>query len=327
MFMRNFIKNLLIFILPGLLLIYSVDYFISYYLSRSEEFSFGESKVWKDIYSGNINSDLVIYGSSRAWVHVSPKIIEDSMHITAYNLGIDGHNFWLQYFRHKELLKFNKKPKQIILSLDIFTLQKRIDLYNYTQFLPFMLWNDDIKQYTSSYIGFKTYDYYFPLIRYNHQIGSLKAALKSFINLKPNFKRIKGYKGMERNWNNDLEKAKSKVDYYEIKIDSSSVMLFEKFINECKSNGIELTLIYSPEYIEGQNYVSNRKEIISKYQYFAQKYNLQFIDYSNDKLCMQRQFFYNAQHLNKKGAEIFTYKLIEDIKARTHNIAYKTFGN
>jgi hypothetical protein len=325
--MRNFIKKILIFILPALLLIYPVDYLISYYLSRSVEYSFGETKVWKDIYSGKINSDIIIYGSSRALVHVSSKIFEDSMHISTYNLGINGHNFWLQYLRHKELLKFNKKPKLIILSLDIFTLQKRIDLYDYNQFLPFMLWNDDIKQYTSSYIGFSTYDYYVPLIRYNHKIDSFFAALKSFRGLKPNLKRIKGYMGMERNWNNDLDKAKSKVDYYEIKIDTVSVMLFEQFINECKYNGTELILIYSPEYIEGQNYVINRNEIISKYQYFAQKYNLQFIDYSNDKLCMQKQFFYNAQHLNKKGSEIFTKKLIKDIKARTHNIVYKTFGN
>lgn len=320
--MRKFQFNILIFILPAVLLIYPVDYLISHYLSESGGYAGGEIKVWKDIYSGNINSDLVIYGSSRAWGHVSPKIIQDSMHISSYNLGIDGHNFWLQYLRHKELLKFNKKPKQIIMSLDIFTLQKRIDLYNYQQFLPFMLCNDDIKKYTSSYVGFTTYDYSLPLIRYVHQSGSLIAAFKSFIGYKTNFERIKGYMGMERDWNNDLDKAKSKVDYYEIKIDSATVMLFEQFINECNSNGIKLTLVYSPEYVEGQNYVSNRKEIISKYQYFANKYNLQFIDYSHSKLSMQKQFFYNSQHLNKKGAEIFTNELIGDLKARTHNKGY-----
>jgi len=301
---------------------YPADYVISYYLSESRSYAGGEIGVWKDVYSGNINADLFIYGSSRAWVQISPKIIQDSLNISSYNFGMDGHNFWLQYLRHKEILKFNKKPKYIIMSLDVFTLQKRKDLFNYQQFLPFMLWNHDIKKYTSSYVGFSLYDYYLPLIRYMHKPGVLYAAFKSFIGYKPDFERIKGYKGMERVWNNDLDKAKSKLAFYKIKFDPATVVLFEQFINECNSNGIKLILVYSPEYIEGQNYVTNRGEVISKYKYFANKYNLIFIDYSQDKISMQKQFFYNSEHLNKKGSEIFTNELVRDLKARMHNYVY-----
>ncbi|MFZ4464325.1 MAG: hypothetical protein ACOYN5_10785 [Bacteroidales bacterium] len=298
---------------------YPTDYIISKYLAESKNYAVGELNVWNDIYTGNINSDLVIYGSSRAWVHINPKIIEDSLQISSYNLGIEGHNFWLQYFRHKELLKFNKKPAHIIMSLDIFTLQKRCDLYNYQQFLPFLLLNNDIYQYTSSYIGFSTFDYYIPLCRYFLESGALKAAFRSMIDCKIVPSRIRGYMGMEKNWTNDLDRAKSKVDYYEVKLDSSTVNLFEKFINECSNNNIKITLVFSPEYIEGQFFVKNRKEIISKYQHFANKYSLQFIDYSKDTMCMQKQFFYNSEHLNKKGSEIFTNKLIKDIRVHHGN--------
>jgi len=314
MLMRKFINKILFFILPVMLLIYPIDYLISNYISESEDHAMGETKVWKDIYSGKINSGLVVYGSSRAWVQFSSKMIEDSLNISTYNLGIDGHNFKLQYFRHKELLRFNKKPKKIIMSVDIFTLQKKTDLYNHQQFLPFMLWNESIKDYTSSYTGFSTYDFNIPLYRYKGSLNTIKTVIYTLIRREPEIKRIKGYSAVVGNWNNDFYNAKSKNDFYEIKIDSATVNLFEKFINECKNNDIELSLVFSPEFIEGQHYVRNRKELISKYQNLANKYNLQFLDYSNSEICFQKQYYYNAQHLNKNGSELFTKLLIKDLK-------------
>lgn len=292
---------------------YPMDALISKYLSESRNSAYGEIAVWKDIYSGNVNSDFVIYGASRAWGSISSKMIQDSLHISTYNLGIDGHNFWLQYLRHKELLKYNKKPSQVVISVDWSTLEKNSDLYNYQQFLPFLLWNNDIKHYTSSYSGFSTYDYNIPLIRYYGEWTSILDAVKSAVNYKNNNIRVKGYRGVDRRWNDDFDKAKSKINKYEMQLDSASVKLFEQFIQECIDNKIRLTLVYVPEYIEGQAFVTNRSEIISKYKYFAEKYDIQFIDYSKDKMNLSKQFFYNSSHLNKKGSEKFTIKLIRKL--------------
>ena len=35
----------------------------------------GEMEVWNDIYYNNIDADLAIYGSSRAWVQINPEIL------------------------------------------------------------------------------------------------------------------------------------------------------------------------------------------------------------------------------------------------------------
>jgi len=308
--------RIFVFLLPIMAVLYPADYFLSTYLSDSKDYAAGEVKVWKDIYDGHVNSELVIYGSSRAWIHFSPKIIEDSLQISAYNLGMDGHNFSLQYLRHKELLKFNKPPTEIILSLDVFTIQREKDLYNYEQFLPFLLWNKDIRQYTSSYIGFSMYDYDIPLVRYQNESNALLAAFKSLMDYHTTPARIKGYMGMDKYWNDDLENAQAKAGSFTIDIDSTVVQKLEQFINECKEYGIRLTLVFSPEYIEGQAFVRNRNEIISIYKNFAKKYNLLFLDYSNDTLSHQKQFFYNAEHLNKLGSELFTIKLINDFRAQ-----------
>ena len=115
---------------PIFLLGYFFDVSISKNLKNSNRFAEKEYPTWNAIYEGKVNSDLLIFGSSRAWIHIDPTMISDSLGISSYNLGIDGHNFWLQNLRYRELLKYNKMPKFIICSLDYFTLKKNKELYN-----------------------------------------------------------------------------------------------------------------------------------------------------------------------------------------------------
>ncbi|MBK5214586.1 MAG: hypothetical protein JJE55_13100 [Flavobacteriaceae bacterium] len=276
---------------------------------------YGELEVWNDIYDGSIDTDIAIYGSSRAWVDISPKILKDSLNLKAYNFGLDGHNFWLQYLRHLEYIEYNPHPKHILLAVDYNSIQKRKNLYLYEQFLPYMLWNDNIKYYTNSYEGFSTYDYYIPLLRYAGKSTQLKEAFEPRnTQTKGKAYRKRGYKGVEKQWSTDFEKAKSNLKEYYINIDQGSLNLLDKFLLECKTNGTTVSLIYTPEYIEGQKFIKNRDTIIKIYQNFAKEYNIPFLDYSMDSICFNKDYFYNAIHLNKKGSELFSKTLSKDLK-------------
>jgi hypothetical protein len=258
---------------------------------------------------------MVIYGSSRAWVDINPQILEDSLNLNVYNLGIDGHNFWLQYLRHLEYIKYHETPKHIILAVDFNSLQKRDDLYQYEQFLPYMLWNKNIYNYTNSYKAFRFFDYNIPLLRYIGETNVLQIAIANIAEhqqKKPY--RSKGFKGIHKNWTNDFELAKSTMDGYQIKLDSASINLFKNFLSECKKNKIAVTLVYTPEYVEGQKFVSNRDTVIQLFKFYAHQYNIKYLDYSNDSICLDTSFFYNATNLNQKGAKLFTTKLAEDLK-------------
>ena len=118
---------------------------------------------------------------------------------------------------------------------------------------------------------------------------------------------------MDREWNDDLNKAKEKMSSYEIKLDTPSIKLFERFVGECQQSGIELIMVYTPEYIEGQKFMKNRGDIIKMYSDFSTKYGIKFLDYSNDEICSNKDLFYNALHLNYKGANLFTRKMVSDI--------------
>lgn len=310
--MKKLFKIVFIFSIPVLLFVFFADWFLTNQLKTSREGEFG---VWNDIYNGRINADIVVYGSSRAMVHMDPAIIQDSMSASCYNLGINGHNFWLSYLRHKELLKFNKKPKLIIYSVDVFTLTKRPDLFNADQFLPYMLNNKDVELATKDYKGFSYYDYHLPLLRYTGKYKTIGGIVKYMIRpTASDSGRYRGYSSQDHAWNDDLAKAKRKFSDFRVDMDSTSVNLFDKFIRECKSEGIELVFVYTPEYIEGQEFVKNRSEILGTFQHFADKYNLKFFDYSADSISFDKKYFYNASHLNKDGAELFTSKLVNDLK-------------
>jgi hypothetical protein len=225
--MKKFLVKLLIFIAPIFLLSYLFDIYISKNLKKSNRFAEMEYPTWNAIYEGKVNSDLLIFGSSRAWIHINTTMITNSLGISSYNLGIDGHNFWLQNLRYRELLKHNKRPKFIIFSLDYFTLKKNEDLYNSEQFLPYMLWNNEVKEATISYNGFSSIDFEIPLIRYYGNYDAIGTAFRcSLGHLINPVTRVKGYKGRNESWNSDFAKAKASKKSLEIKLDKSTIFLF-----------------------------------------------------------------------------------------------------
>ena len=311
--MQTFFKKLLWFITPILLGSIILDIFISNKLKNTNHFAKGEDLVWNDIFENRLmDFSGFIYGSSRAWVHVDPELLTKELGVKFYNLGIDGHNFNLQYLRHLELVEHNKNPEIIIYSIDEFTLAKRKDLYNYQQFLPYMLGDEKIKKFTSSYEGFSFFDYYLPLIRY---VGEYKVLNKVFFSKDiPNPLRKKGYKAIKEKWNNDFKIAKEKFNNIEVKLDSSSIVGFEKFLRSAQKNKTTVIFVYTPEYIGGQNFVSNRQEIMDLYKSLARKYHITYFDYSKGEISHHKKYFYNVLHLNAIGSKLFSKKLAEDIK-------------
>lgn len=244
--MKKFILTLMYFCLPVIILSLPIDNLLSNKLKKSNNFSQGENLVWNDIYRGEIDDEIFIYGSSRAWLHIDPRLLEEKLGRTAYNFGVDGGHFFMQNLRNKELLTYNPKPKFIIYSLDVFTLQKKPGLHNNRQFLPYMLMNNTLYNNLSTYAGYSYLDYYLPLIRYAGKDDVIKNALKfSFSSDTSKLARVKGYKGRDLVWNDDLRNAKKKMNVFKIQLDSSLVEKFNLFLDECKDNDIEVIFVYT----------------------------------------------------------------------------------
>ena len=311
--MRRFFFKLATFFIPAFLIAYSLDLYISNSFKKTN-MAFGEYEVWNDIYNGNVNADIAIFGSSRAWLHFNPKLFESRLNKSTYNLGLDGHNFWLQYLRYKEYFKFNKHPETIIYSVDVFSLRKRKDLYNKKQFLPYMLWNYDIYKFTRSYDGFSIGDYFVPLLRYfgNVRVKDFKKILSANENKKY---RCQGFKGMDLKWDNESnDKVVNNQEYF-VDVDTASIILFKSFIKDLKAENINILFVYSPEYIGGQNIFKNRNEMIGMFTQLAKEFEVPFLDYSDSIISSDRKLFYNNLHLTKEGADLFTNNIIDYLES------------
>ena len=270
-------------------------------------------KEWDDIIDSKINADLLIQGSSRAWVHISPRYLDSSLKLNSYNLGLDGYQFHMQYSRFLLYLKYNKKPKYILQIADYVTLWKTKDLYMYEQFIPFL--NEEIiDKAVLEYRGLNKMDIYVPAYRYIHNNSVYFNGLLTYLDDSQSNGKYKGFQAQNKLWTSnfrDYKKVNPNGDKYDV--DTMTLRLFDTFIKSCIKENIKLILVNPPTYFESTKLITNRKLIDSIYHYYTQKYNLPFLDYSNDPICMDTTNFYNAGHLNATGVLKFNAILAKDL--------------
>jgi hypothetical protein len=316
--MKNFLSRLLIFLAPIVIGLYPLDLALSYFYKQTHRYP-GEIEVWNDIYNGQAKCEVAVYGSSRAWVQIDSQILMDSLGASVYNFGMDGHNFWMQYMRHLEFVKHNPWPMHVVLSVDVFSLEKRRGLYQMNQFLPYLLWNTQMKNFVDDCEGFKQCDYLVPLVRYAGKNQVFKHSLENMTSdtIAAPY-RHRGYKGMQRTWSDEFAEASEKNKGIVLEINQEAKDLMRRFIEECAAHQTQLHLVYCPEHTLGQSFVSNRSEIFGIFQSFANQYNLPFTDYSTMSICADTSYFYNASHLNIKGSQLFSMQLASDLKSRMH---------
>lgn len=268
------------------------------------------------LYSGSINADLVINGNSKSYLQLSPTIIDSVLNLNSYNLGIDGNDFVIQKLQYDLYEEKNTVPKIIIQTMDFASLRKAEgELYNYIRFAPYLDINA-VKETTKQYEGFSTLDYYVPLLKYTGKPLEVVDGLFSSVNVhiaKSNLD--KGYIQKDLSWDGSFDKFKEEFkDGIHSSIDKSTCDLFEEYIIECKEKNIALVLVYTPVYHEFIPYDLDRQLLFNYLNNVSKRYDVPFLNYSEDELTFEKKYFFNSQHLNKEGSELFSIKLSNDIK-------------
>lgn len=289
----------------------AIDIFISKTFLKSNLF-YGEYNVWNDILNKNVDDDLIIYGSSRSFVHINPEILDEELNVNSYNLGLNGHKIKFQKYRHDLALSNNLKPKNVIINLDINALID-VEPYSARQFLPMLFFNKYLYDLLDDSLDISKWDLFIPLIRYREfDMKPSEFFMEMYkVYMYSNYdqyKRKKGFIGNESDWEPGVSKCEN------IKLSVNRIQDLIDIIEDLKKINANIILINSPEYITQIESEINRQEIIDLYTKISDKYNIPFIDYSNDSINYQKDLFYNTDHLNAKGANIFTKKLVEDIK-------------
>lgn len=299
--MKRFIAN--IALMGGILLCLSwvLDITVSSMLQHNTDRKYIS---WGDFTNEQIEADLVIMGASRAWVQYDPKVLDSTLHITTYNMGIDGSPL------NRQICKYNiytyyqkKKPDYIIINIDYFALEWR-DGYEREQFFPYMM-----KSYPRSEIRkvepFSKLELYVPLYRYIMHQG-----LAYYFMRNEKESLYKGYAGQDKEWD---PTAFNQTTSFHFSSDVRTLEMIEHFLEERKAEGAEIVFCYAPIYEGFTRKIDNQQAMNVTYQEIADRYEIPIIDYTYDAMCSDTTLFYNAMHLNKRGAEIFSAKLAHDL--------------
>ncbi len=298
--MKKFLLHILVFVTILLSLLIVEDIMVTSGYHSKETRKYG---VWNEILHTNINADLLIMGNSRAWCQYSPQIFDSILRINAYNIGLDGSAFNRQKARYDIYRHYQKiKPRYIIQNVEFFTLGGYTIGYEREQFMPYLtypFYRNRIKKEEPFSFG----ELYLPMYRYykNNVYDDIT---------KYDYIIQKGYYGREIEW--DDSKLKSTKPYNE-NIDSTLLQLFTDYIEELQSDNIVPILVSAPVFIGATNVVLNIDEINNLYRQIAEQYNILFLDYSKIPLSRDTSYFYNATHMNRKGAELFSTQLANDL--------------
>ncbi|KAB2891963.1 MAG: hypothetical protein F9K32_02205 [Desulfobulbaceae bacterium] len=273
------------------------------------------------LYSGTINSDIVIFGSSRTMLHLDPAIIAKNTGLSAYNLAKDGTNIYQSFFTLKEYLIYNSKPRLIIFEADI----NQLDLNNKLRFEK-----DKFKEY--SYISKNVADLFVPspIERFSQSlVKSQFAANKTSQFYTFITKTIFGNKEKEENlkdfggWifsngahlkkGTVIEYTTFKESIFQLTISTEKLKLLEMAANLSDRLRIPI-LFFSPpiNYWKRNDSIESGLRAIEKIAFGHDVSNLADYTFDDDFSC-DSQYWWNEGHLNIDGARLLSKKLTYDI--------------
>jgi len=312
--MKKFLKKLAITLLLYYVILWGIQLFVDYQLRNNYSSMFNE---WSLITNGKLNSDLIIIGSSRALKHFDPKIFEDRLQYTSYNLGTDGGAYGFQIMKLRNYLENNKPPKIIIQNVDIFSMGRgKKEIILKQKYLPYYNSIENLKtlaKYDENLIT----EIFFPMYKYRGYREEFIMAVSSLTTkFENNSKEYNGYIGSSLKWDNGFEKFKRENPNIFKKDFSKGFQDLLAIVEEINNTDAILFLVWSPEYYKFQEFEGPvQDKYKKKYATLALQHdNIYFIDFTGDSLSFDTQYLYNFYHLNEKGATIFSKKVADSIK-------------
>jgi len=300
--MKKFIQNILLFLLSIIIFLVVFDYSVSFQLREGR----GSSPFWRGIFSGDLKNDVVIMGSSRAKRQFNPYILDSMLNINSYNMGVDGRFIKSQILTYNAYQRSNGKPKFIIQNIDYST----IDTDNaFEREMYFPYFND--KTFRNEVVEIESLslaDKYMPGIRYSGYFHKILLKMK-FKNRGRDID-TKGFVNNYTKWDGSLLEKLTEIDYSQ---DSLALYSFDKYLSKAYSDNIKIIFVYSPIYIGATKKIKNIEGMYQMYDSIAKKYDIPILDYNYDAICYDTIYFYNATHLNRKGADLFSLKFANDI--------------
>ena len=304
--MKKFLLQTFLFTIILLILAVAFDVLLTAKVLRSRTSPFA---TWNDLYQRNIEADVLVMGSSRAFVQFNPAIFDTVLHTNSYNLGMNGRAADSQILQYKVFRrKGNRKPRLIVYEVSHGTMQKS-NGYEREQFVPYLhdpyLWRLCHEQES-----FNLADCVLPSWRYIGQRTFIRNILFPTEGSEYDTPLYKGFRSYDRKWSGRGLRQQASVSYTK---DTVVIRQFRDFLAECRRDSIPVVLVTSPFYIGGTRKMADSTGMHAMFAQIANDFNIPYLDYTYDELSYDTTYFYNTMHLNKVGADLFSQKVARDV--------------
>ncbi|MBQ9255309.1 MAG: hypothetical protein IJ180_11130 [Bacteroidales bacterium] len=312
--MQKFIKSLF-FILVGLVVVCVLVNIICIRGVKNMGYIGEETSIQRSNYMINkLEADVLIVGASKALYDYVAQDIIDSINdyckanYSIYNMGENGRVVNIGVYRAEAVMK-RKLPKLIILDTEEFEFSLQ-DMDKNVFHISIFSDNDIVQRCINSLplkdrILLSKYSIY----KYNNRfLGLAKSSLKS-----PKEKIIP--QNVQGRLDTQISKEnlemnaqrKNQTDFANDTIIGQTARSFERFLQMCKDNKVQVLVVTSPRYHTIQKNIYIEKT--------CQKYDVPYLNMQDvDYLNKHHEYWKDASHLNYKGAEVYTKMFIQELK-------------
>lgn len=252
--------------------------------------------------------DILIYGSSRAVHTYDTKVFTDSLGVSAFNCGRNASNVIYHSAILPAALNGNHQPKAIILDLTAKEIAWRSGQFGADvlagMILPYVLTNEHFASLAKEL---------FPKEYYKARVSKLYTYNSLILSIVKNYSRtdndnVNGYQPM---YGSKVAPLPETYTAARDKIDDYSRDKLEEFVKSVTDKKIPLIVIISPMYV--RSFQENESLIVSKQ--ILTKYGVTVWDYATDPKYVKKELFYDVNHMNAKGAELFSQEIASRMKA------------
>lgn len=303
-FIFNILKKILLFLV---LILLGAFLFFGIYLPKKVLKS-GDSNIekWADFYSGKVNTDVLILGSSSGLRGIDTRIIEKKLNLATYNYSNIGMPLANYSRLFSDYLLQNKPLKVLVVNVDVFGLAHRDRLGGPYWLLPEIPYNSRMLNeiYQFRYIKYwKTYGFFY----YKDELFKII----QFPNR--NTEEMYGFEPQDKKWKLSIDSLN--FNNQKFRLDTLAV---KKYFNELKQlkqrSGLkELVILMSPIYKHYLESASNHKELTEFIKILAEVNNFKFVDFTQHPVYSSTKNYYDYIHLNYRGSQIYSRSVADTL--------------
>lgn len=306
---KNATKESLMFVLIFVVLLSSFTFVVKKGVTYSTDTQTG--KVNK-IMNHQIDPALIIFGSSVAEVGINSNLLSRLSGIKTYNAAIDGTRYQQYKPLVQELNNYSKNCKYVVFGVSYFDFIQTDQLTEPSRYYAHIS-NENI--YSAFYgispekVAKIKYIPFYELTQFNQTF--YKNSFLGWKNLITSSFPEDSNQGFIPSKLVSYENTTVSPGKQRLKLNNHLIQDFADLKKELNESGRKVVVVFMPMHISGQEQFSNLEAVVNEIKFLADQ-NL-FFDFSKSNICLDTAMFYNNNHLNRKGADVFTKEFAESL--------------